>query len=290
MPGGTKQVKFTRTTHTDASATFENPEHDAPKAIRYERKGTGLVAQLSGGFDMTYPFASTRYVPAPELEQADLAFAAAVKAGGVAAWVDAFAPDGWQWSKGGVVPRDKVGELMAPILTSGLLAWAPIASGKHGTLGYTVDREIPKHQRAITAAGLAFRSMLVHPAIVDLTWSLTPETRDPGGVSRGLMRDVITRSVPEAIFDKPKAGFDVPFDRWFRGPLRPMIEELLAPKRLEAQGIFNSAPIKREWTQHISGKYDRRYILFDLLMFQLWLESLRQVPGYLNSQEIAPLM
>ena len=140
MPGGTKQVKFTRTTHTDASATFENPEHDAPKAIRYERKGADLVAQLSGGFDMTYPFTSTAYVPAPELEQADLAFAAAVKTGGVAAWVDAFAPDGWQWSKAGVVPRDKVGELMSPILTSGLLAWEPIASGKHGSLGYTVGK------------------------------------------------------------------------------------------------------------------------------------------------------
>jgi asparagine synthase (glutamine-hydrolysing) len=157
-----------------------------------------------------------------------------------------------------------------------------------GTLGYTIDREIPKHQRAITAAGLAFRSMLVHPEIVNLTWSLSPETRDPGGVSRGLMRDVIMRNVPESVFDKPKAGFDVPFDRWFRGPLRPMIEELLSPKRLEAQGIFNPGPIRREWSQHVSGKYDRRYILFDLLMIQLWLESLNRVPGSLYSENINP--
>ena len=140
MPGGTKQVKFTRTAHTAASATFENPEHDAPKSITYERKGADLVARLAGGFDMTYPFQATGYVPAPELEQADLAFAAAVKTGGVTAWIDAFAPDGWMWGKAGVIPRDKVGDHMAPVLTSGVLAWTPIASGKHGSLGYTVGK------------------------------------------------------------------------------------------------------------------------------------------------------
>jgi len=132
--------------------------------------------------------------------------------------------------------------------------------------------------------------MLVSPTIATLAWSLPPEARDPGGISRGLMRDVITRSVPEAIFDKPKAGFDVPFDRWFRGPLRPMIEELLGPKRLETQGIFNPSAIRREMSQHMSGKYDRRYILFDLLMFQLWLESLGSVPGSLSLQQNSPSM
>ena len=140
MPGGTKQVMFTRTMHTDRSAVFANPEHDAPKSIMYERKGIDLVARLTGGFDFTFKFKPAAYVPAPELEQADLAFAAAVKERGVPAWVDAFAPDGWMWGKTGVVPRDKIGEHMAPVLTSGVLRWAPIASGKHGGLGYTVGK------------------------------------------------------------------------------------------------------------------------------------------------------
>ncbi|MBL9016427.1 MAG: hypothetical protein JNL83_19720 [Myxococcales bacterium] len=140
MPGGTKQVTFTKTAHTASSAEFANPAHDAPKSITYGREGDDLVARLAGGVDLAFRFRPAPYVSAPELEQADLAFAAAVKERGVPAWVDAFAPDGWMWSKGGVVPRDRVGELMAPILTTGLLAWAPIASGTHGGLGYTVGK------------------------------------------------------------------------------------------------------------------------------------------------------
>jgi asparagine synthase (glutamine-hydrolysing) len=148
---------------------------------------------------------------------------------------------------------------------------------------YTVDREIPKHQRSIASAGMAYRSLLMHPAITSLAWSLPPDVRDPGGVSRGLMRDVITRYVPRSIFNKPKAGFNVPFDRWFRGPLRPMMEELLAPHRIAAQGIFDPAAVSREVAQHLTGKYDRRYVLFDLMMFQLWLESLEAVPRSASS-------
>ncbi|MGH2550565.1 MAG: asparagine synthetase B family protein, partial [Thermomicrobiales bacterium] len=70
-----------------------------------------------------------------------------------------------------------------------------------GVVGYTFDREIPKHQRAITASGVAFRSMLFAPGVAELAWSLPSGIRDSGGVSRGLIRDVIARYVPTAVFD-----------------------------------------------------------------------------------------
>lgn len=140
MPGGTTQVMFTTTAHTDRSATFANPAHDAPKSIAYARSGVDLVATVAGGLDETYRFRAAPYAPAPELEQADLAFAAATKARGVDGWVEAFAPDGWMWRKAGVVPRDQIGATMKKLLASGVLAWAPIASGKHGDLGYTVGK------------------------------------------------------------------------------------------------------------------------------------------------------
>lgn len=145
-------------------------------------------------------------------------------------------------------------------------------------LGYTFDDEVPKHQRAITASGTAFRSMLFHPAVANLAWSLPVNIRDRGGVSRGLARDVIARHVPSAVFDRPKAGFDVPFDLWFRGPLRDIVEETLNERRLRAEGLFAPETVHREWKQHLTGKYDRRYILYDLVAFQLWYAAMNRVP------------
>ena len=74
-----------------------------------------------------------------------------------------------------------------------------------------------------------------------------------------------------------RRSFSVPFDRWLRGPLRDIGEELLHPRRLDQQGMFNSAMVRREWEQHQTGKYDRRYILSDLIAFQLWYDALSKV-------------
>lgn len=142
---------------------------------------------------------------------------------------------------------------------------------------YTLDREVTKHQRAITSAGLSYSGALLHPAVTHLIWSMPPALRDLGGESRGLMRRVIDRSVPQSLFEKKKAGFDVPFDLWLRGPLRDIGEELLSEQRLRDGGLLEPKPVRREWEQHLTGKYDRRYILFDLIAFQLWLESTRLV-------------
>jgi asparagine synthase (glutamine-hydrolysing) len=142
---------------------------------------------------------------------------------------------------------------------------------------YTLEREIPKHQRALASAGVAYRSIFFHPEVTNLAWSLPPALRDYNDVSRALIRNIINRSVPPALYEREKAGFNVPFDRWLRGPLRDIAEELLADRRLAQEGIFNPAPVQREWEQHLSGKYDRRFILFDLISFQLWVESMKRV-------------
>jgi asparagine synthase (glutamine-hydrolysing) len=143
---------------------------------------------------------------------------------------------------------------------------------------YTLEREVPKHGRSIAAGGAIYRGIFLHPAVTSLAWSFPPELRDHNDVSRALIKNVINRSIPPEIYARDKAGFNVPFDRWLRGPLRDMAEELLAAHRIEQDCIFNVVPITRELRQHMSGKYDRRFILFDLISFQLWLESMKRVP------------
>ncbi|CAN5603554.1 hypothetical protein BH09CHL1_BH09CHL1_21320 [soil metagenome] len=144
--------------------------------------------------------------------------------------------------------------------------------------GYTLDREVPKHQRAITSVGMAYNGALFHPAVAELAWSLPAALRDHNGVPRNLIRSVIARSVPRELFERKKAGFDVPFHLWLRGPLRDIGEELLSEQRLRTDGIFDSDTVRREWDQHQGGKYDRRYTLFDFIAFQLWFDAMNRVP------------
>jgi ketosteroid isomerase-like protein len=140
MPGGTKQVPFEQVGGTGVSVKFENPAHDDPKSIEYGRTPSGLTAIVMGSSELTFTFTPVPHVAAPELEKADLAFAAAVEKRGVEGWVAWFAPDGWMWQAAGKIEYAKIRDTMTPLFKLGQLSWAPIASGTSGSLGYTVGK------------------------------------------------------------------------------------------------------------------------------------------------------
>ena len=70
-------------------------------------------------------------------------------------------------------------------------------------------------------------------------------------------------------------GFGVPIGEWLRGPLREWGEHLLDETRLREEGVFEAAPIRKLWETHIRGDANVRYALWDILMFQSWLDEHR---------------
>jgi asparagine synthase (glutamine-hydrolysing) len=68
-------------------------------------------------------------------------------------------------------------------------------------------------------------------------------------------------------------GFGIPLDSWLRGPLKDWTYELLSQENLSKHGLLNSLVVSKKVEEHMSGKKNWHYLLWDVLMFQSWYNS-----------------
>ena len=152
-------------------------------------------------------------------------------------------------------------------------------------VGYLPGDILVKLDRATMAASFEGRCPFLDHRVVEFAWRLPTAVKVRDGQGKWLLRQVLRRYLPEALFERPKQGFNVPIGAWLTGPLRDWAQDLLDRSKLQRTGFFDSGRVESCWQEHLSGRRDRASELWAVLMVQAWLDSLGSPPLPLRSTD-----
>ena len=137
---------------------------------------------------------------------------------------------------------------------------------------YLADQNLATVDRASMACGLEVRSPFLDRPLVDLASRMPGRQKLRGWTTKYILKRALREDLPATILHRRKQGFGVPLGPWLRGPLRPVLEERLAPERVSRLGLFDAATVRRLVIEHLSGRADHRKVLWALMMFDAWRE------------------
>jgi asparagine synthase (glutamine-hydrolysing) len=120
------------------------------------------------------------------------------------------------------------------------------------------------------AANLEVRVPFLNQEMLELTARMPPDLK-----LRGLKRKYILKRAAEKLLSRDvvwrkKAGFGAPIRSWLRGPLRPMVDDLLSEETVKRRGLFRPEEVRRVIEANLSGREDYNLQVFQLLTFELW--------------------
>ena len=135
------------------------------------------------------------------------------------------------------------------------------------------DNILTKVDHSSMAHAVEVRPPFLDHRIVEFANSLPENLKIQGSRQKVVLRNLMRGKLAPAILQRKKIGFDIPAHDWFRGPLRPLLEEALAFASAEHSGFFQLSTIRSYVQAHLDRRANLGYHLWGLTILFLWMKK-----------------
>ena len=135
---------------------------------------------------------------------------------------------------------------------------------------YLPDDLLVKVDVASMANSLEARSPLLDHEFMEFVARIPSELKLKGRTTKYILKEALRGILPDEVLFREKMGFGVPIDHWFRNELKDMAYDVLLSNGAISRGYFKRETVKRILDEHISGKWNWQYQIWNLLMLELW--------------------
>ena len=128
---------------------------------------------------------------------------------------------------------------------------------------------LTKVDRMSMAHSIETRVPLLDHKLMEFAATIPPEMNLRGGTTKYILKQAMRGVLPDGIIDRPKHGFAVPLNYWFRGKLGSYMRDLLLGENARRRGLFNASYIENLVTRHERGQ-NLDLQIWTLISFELW--------------------
>jgi asparagine synthase (glutamine-hydrolysing) len=132
---------------------------------------------------------------------------------------------------------------------------------------------LAKVDRMSMANSLEVRVPFLDYTLVEYVFGLKGSAKLGAWKGKRILFETFKDLLPPLLHNRPKWGFEMPIGAWLRKELKFLIEEYLRKERIEKQGLFDPRVISDLISNHMSGRQDTSWQLWNLIVFEHWHEK-----------------
>ena len=138
---------------------------------------------------------------------------------------------------------------------------------------YLADDILMKVERMSMANSLEAREPFLDYRLAAFAAGLPTSLKLKGLQTKYLLKRCMEAKLPPSILKRNKEGFSIPMKNWLQHELRPMMEDVLSPRRLKHGGLFSAPYIEKLKADHVKGAANNSHQLWSLMIFEIWRDT-----------------